>query len=161
MYGGLGSLIDTFVEERIDIKKYRELTKERKEKLYNINNIKVFLNKCQTLEYDLAMGELAYYLNNAIIKVKNDEKLEKQDFKEKYKNYTSEELAKEIFIKNFYTDYEENKKSSLSKANVALNLSYILRQNQEVVRKILLKDDYCRYLVEAIEHVTAPIERRE
>lgn len=161
LYGGLGSLIDTFVEERIDIKKYRELTKERKEKLYNINNIKVFLNKCQTLEYDLAMGELAYYLNNAIIKVKNDEKLEKQDFKEKYKNYTSEELAKEIFIKNFYTDYEENKKSSLSKANVALNLSYILRQNQEVVRKILLKDDYCRYLVEAIEHVTAPIERRE
>lgn len=161
LYGGLGNLVDAFIEETINIEKYRELTKERKEKLYNINNIKVFLNKCQTLEYDLAMGELAYYLNNAIIKVKNDEKLEKKDFEEKYKNYTSEQLAKEIFIKNFYTDYEENKKSSLSKANVALNLSYILRQNQEDVREILLKDDYCRYLVEAIEYVTAPIERKE
>lgn len=161
LYGGLGNLIDTFVEEKIDIEKYRELTKKRKEKIYNIKNIKVFLNRCQTLEYDLAMGELSYYLNNAIMKVKGNEKLEKQEFREKYKNCTSRELAKEIFIKNFYTDYKENKKSSLSKANVALNLSYILRQNQEDTKKILLKDDYCRYLVEAIEYVTAPIEREE
>ena len=107
------------------------------------------------------MSKIAYYLNNAILLTKEKEELTEEKFNEEYGKDNIKEKARKIFIENFYTNYEENKKSNLSKANVALNLSYILRQNQENVRKILLKDDYCKYLVDAIEYVTAPIEREE
>lgn len=161
LYNGINEIIKTFKMENIDIETYREITKQRKEKIYNINNIKVFLNKCQTLEYDLAMSGIAYYLNNAILMTKEKKELNKEEFDIEYKRDDIKEKAKKIFIENFYTNYEENKKSNLSKANVALNLSYILRQNREDVKEILLKDDYCKYLVEAIEYVTEPVERGE
>ena len=161
LYSGIKEIIKNFEIVDIDIEIYREIIKQRKEKIYNKSNIKVFLNKCQTLEYDLAMSKIAYYLNNAILLTKEKEELTEEKFNEEYGKDNIKEKARKIFIENFYTNYEENKKSNLSKANVALNLSYILRQNQENVRKILLKDDYCKYLVDAIEYVTAPIEREE
>ncbi|WP_293958427.1 AAA family ATPase [uncultured Fusobacterium sp.] len=161
LYSGIKEIIKNFEIVDIDIETYREIIKQRKEKIYNKSNIKVFLNKCQTLEYDLAMSKIAYYLNNAILLTKEKEELTEEKFNEEYGKDNIKEKARKIFIENFYTNYEENKKSNLSKANVALNLSYILRQNQENVRKILLKDDYCKYLVDAIEYVTAPIEREE
>lgn len=161
LYSGIKEIIKKFEIVDIDIETYREITKQRKEKIYNRNNIKVFLNKCQTLEYDLAMSKIAYYLNNAILLTKEKEELTEEKFNEEYGKDDIKERARKIFIENFYTNYEENKKSNLSKANVALNLSYILRQNQENVRKILLKDDYCKYIVDAIEYVTAPIKREE
>ena len=158
LYDGLGKIIDSFPKKQISIEDYRDLSRERKEKIYNKDNIKAFINKYQTLEYDLAMGKLAYYLNNAILIVKGNKKLEKQDFEEKYRNYTSKELAKEIFIENFYTNYSENEKSNLSKANVALNLSHILlKTDKGKIRKALLEDEYCEYLIKAIEYVTVPI----
>lgn len=161
LYSGIKEIIKQCEIVDIDIETYREIKKQRKEKIYNRSNIKVFLNKCQTLEYDLAMSEMAYYLNNAILLTKEKEELTEENFNEEYGKDDIKERARKIFIKNFYTNYEENKKTSLSKANVALNLSYILRQNQEDTKKILLKDDYCRYLVEAIKYVTTPIEREE
>lgn len=161
LYSGIKEIIKQCEIVDIDIETYRKIKKQRKEKIYNRSNIKVFLNECQTLEYDLAMSEMAYYLNNAILLTKEKEELTEENFNEEYGKDDIKERARKIFIKNFYTNYEENKKTSLSKANVALNLSYILRQNQENTKKILLKDDYCRYLVEAIKYVTTPIEREE
>lgn len=161
LYSEIKEIIKKIEIVDIDIETYREIIKQRKEKIYNKSNIKVFLNKCQTLEYDLAMSKIAYYLNNAILLTKEKEELTEEKFNEEYGKDNIKEKARKIFIENFYTNYEENKKSNLSKANVALNLSYILRQNQENVRKILLKDDYCKYIVDAIEYVTASIERKE
>lgn len=159
LYPGLGKIIDTFNEESIDIEKYRKLKKKRKEDIYNQSNIKVFLNKCQTLEYDLAMSDLSYYLNNAILLTQNKETITEEVFNDIFQGKTKEDKAKEIFIKNFYTDYAKNKKSNLSKANVALNFSYFLKkENFEKIKEILLDDEYCKYITEAINYVTTPIK---
>lgn len=162
LYPGLGKIIDTFNEESIDIEKYRKLKKKMKEDIYNQSNIKVFLNKCQTLEYDLAMSDLSYYLNNAILLTQNKETITEEVFNDIFQGKTKEDKAKEIFIKNFYTDYAKNKKSNLSKANVALNFSYFLKkENFEKIKEILLDDEYCKYITEAINYVTTPIKNEK
>lgn len=159
LYHGLGSIIDSFNKESINIEKYRELKKKRKEDIYNQSNIKVFLNKCRTLEYDLAMSDLSYHLNNAILLTQNKESITEEVFNDIFKDKTKEDKAKEIFIKNFYTDYTKNKKSNLSKANVALNFSHFLKkENFEKIKEILLNDEYCKYIAEAINYVTTPIK---
>ena len=154
---GLGTIIEKFSMEKIDIEKYRDLIRERKTEDYENGNIKVFINLCQTLEYDLAIGELAYYLYNAILLSKNEEKISKEKFEEAFGSKSEKEKVKEIFKENFYINYDENKKSKLSKAEVALNLSHLLKENIEETRKILLRDRYCGYIIKAIEYVTEPI----
>jgi hypothetical protein len=154
---GLGERIENFSKEEIDIIEYRNLIKERKKEDYENGNIKVFINKCQTLEYDLTMGELAYYLYNAILLTKNKKGMTKDEFKEYFRDKSEEEKVKEIFIDNFYINYDQNKKNKLSKAEVALNLSYLLKEDKENTKEILLKDEYCKYIVEAIEYTTGNI----
>lgn len=154
---GLGERIENFPKEEIDIIEYRNLIKERKKEDYENGNIKVFINKYQTLEYDLAMGELAYYLYNAILLTKNKKGMTKDEFKEYFRDKSEEEKVKEIFIDNFYINYDQNKKNKLSKAEVALNLSYLLKEDKENTKEILLKDEYCKYIVEAIEYATGNI----
>ena len=154
---GLGERIENFSKEEIDIIEYRNLIKERKKEDYENGNIKVFINKCQTLEYDLTMGELAYYLYNAILLTKNKKGMTKDEFKEYFRDKSEEEKVKEIFIDNFYINYDQNKKNKLSKAEVALNLSYLLKEDKENTKEILLKDEYCKYIVEAIEYATGNI----
>ena len=160
LYRGLGNIIDSFSKQEIDVNSYRELTKERKKKVYNKGNIKTFINKCQTLEYDLAMGELSIELYQAILLTKNLDILEEEKIEE-LKKLSPKEKVKKVFLENFYIDYDTNRKSNLSKANVALNLANILKENKERAKKILLTDEYCKYLVEAIEYVTAPIAKGE
>ena len=159
LYDGLGKLIDSFPKEQISIDDYRNLSRERKEKIYNKDNIKTFINKHQTLEYDLAMGKLGIALYQAILLTKNQSLLKMEEIEE-LKKLPSDKKVKKIFIENFYENYEENKKSNLSKANVALNLSHILlKTDKGKTRKTLLEDEYCEYLIKAIEYVTAPIPK--
>ena len=103
------------------------------------------------------MGELAYYLYNAILLTKNKKGMTKDEFKEYFRDKSEEEKVKEIFIDNFYINYDQNKKNKLSKAEVALNLSYLLKEDKENTKEILLKDEYCKYIVEAIEYATGNI----
>ena len=154
---GLGEIIENFSMEEIVIEEYRDLIRKRKTEDYENGKIKVFINLCQTLEYDLAIGELAYYLYNAILLSKNEEEISKEKFEEKFESKSEKEKVKEIFKDNFYTNYDENKKSKLSKAEVALNLSHLLKENIEETRKILLRDRYCGYIIKAIEYVIEPI----
>ena len=154
---GLGEIIENFPKEEIDIVEYRGLIRKRKKEDYENGKIKVFINLCQTLEYDLAMGELAYYLYNAILLTKNKKGMTKDEFKEYFRDKSEEEKVKEIFIDNFYINYDQNKKNKLSKAEVALNLSYLLKEDKENTKEILLKDEYCKYIVEAIEYDTGNI----
>ena len=154
---GLGERVEKFSMEEIVIEEYRDLIRKRKTEDYENGKIKVFINLCQTLEYDLAIGELAYYLYNAILLSKNEEEISKEKFEEEFESKSEKEKVKEIFKDNFYTNYDENKKSKLSKAEVALNLSHLLKENIEETRKILLRDRYCGYIIKAIEYVTEPI----
>lgn len=74
---------------------------------------------------------------------------------ERIKSLDCENRAKEIFKENFYSNYEKNQKSKLSKAEVALNFSYILKNEEsKKIRNEIVKDEYFRYIVEAIEYVT-------
>ena len=154
---GLGERVEKFSMEEIVIEEYRDLIRKRKTEDYENGKIKVFINLYQTLEYDLAIGELAYYLYNAILLSKNEEEISKEKFEEEFESKSEKEKVKKIFKDNFYTNYDENKKSKLSKAEVALNLSYLLKENIEETRKILLRDRYCEYIIKAIEYVTEPI----
>lgn len=159
LYNGLGKIIDSFPKEQISIEDYRNLSRERKEKIYTKDNIKTFVNKCQTFEYDLAMGKLGIALYQAILLTKNQPLLKMEEIEE-LKKIPSDKKIKKIFIENFYTDYSKNEKSNLSKANVALNLSHILlKTDKGKTRKALLEDEYCEYLIKAIEYVTAPIPK--
>ena len=149
-------LINKEIEETdINIEKYREIKRNKKIEEYSIDNIRAFINKKQTLEYDILMGNLCEKFYRAILltKKKDDNKIDEEI--ERIKSLDCESRAKEIFKENFYSNYEKNQKSKLSKAEVALNFSYILKNEEpEQITKEIFKDEYVRYIVEAIEYVT-------
>ena len=153
---GSEDLINKEIEETdINIEKYREIKRNKKIEEYSINNIRAFVNKKQTLEYDILMGNLCEKFYRAILltKKKDDNEIDKEI--ERIKNLDSENRAKEIFKENFYSNYEKNQKRKLSKAEVALNFSYILKNEKpEKIKKEIFEDEYFRYIVEAIEYVT-------
>lgn len=142
-------------KENIDINEYRKLRREKKINEYSMDNVQAFVNKKQTLEYDLLLGNLCEKFYRAILltKKKNDNEIDKEI--KRIKNLDSENRAKKIFKENFYSNYEKNQKSKLSKAEVALNFSYILKNEEpKKIRNEIVKDEYFRYIVEAIEYVT-------
>ena len=153
---GSEDLINKEIEETdINIEKYREIKRNKKIEEYSIDNIRAFINKKQTLEYDILMGNLCEKFYRAILltKKKDDNKIDEEI--ERIKSLDCENRAKEIFKENFYSNYEKNQKSKLSKAEVALNFSYILKNEEpEKIKKEIFKDEYFRYIVEAIEYVT-------
>ena len=153
---GLEDLINKEIEETdMNIEKYREIKRNKKIEKNSIDNIRAFINKKQTLEYDILMGNLCEKFYRAILltKKKDDNEIDKEI--ERIKSLDSENRAKKIFKENFYSNYEKNKKSTLSKAEVALNFSYILKNEEpKKIRNEIVKDEYFRYIVEAIEYVT-------
>ena len=153
---GSEDLINEKIEETdINIEEYREIKRNEKVEEDSIDNVHAFVNKKQTLEYDILMGNLweKFYRAILLTKKKNDNEIDKEI--KRIKNLDSENRAKEIFKENFYSDYEKNQKSKLSKAEVALNFSYILKNEEpEKIRNEIFDDEYFRYIVEAIEYVT-------
>ena len=153
---GSEDLINEKIEETdINIEEYREIKRNEKVEEDSIDNVHAFVNKKQTLEYDILMGNLweKFYRAILLTKKKNDNEIDKEI--NRIKNLDSENRAKEIFKENFYSDYEKNQKSKLSKAEVALNFSYILKNEEpEKIRNEIFDDEYFRYIVEAIEYVT-------
>ena len=136
-------------KENIDINEYRKLRREKKINEYSMDNVQAFVNKKQTLEYDLLLGNLCEKFYRAILltKKKNDNEIDKEI--KRIKNLDSENRAKKIFKENFYSNYEKNQKSKLSKAEVALNFSYILKNEEsKKIRNEIVKDEYFRYIVE-------------
>jgi len=153
---GSEDLINEKIEETdINIEEYREIKRNEKVEEDSIDNVHAFVNKKQTLEYDILMGNLweKFYRAILLTKKKNDNEIDKEI--KRIKNLDSENRAKEIFKENFYSDYEKNQKSKLSKAEVALNFSYILKNGEpKKIKNEIVKDEYFRYIVEAIEYVT-------
>lgn len=155
LFDGMGKIIEKMKKENVNIEDYRKRKKERKEKLYSKKNIKTFVNLKQTLEYDLAMSELGFYLNNAILETKGEKKLTQKEFEDNFKEKEKEKIAENIFTENFYNKY--GKKTGLSKAIVALNLSEILKEKskceKEEIAQILFEDKYIKYIIDAINYV--------
>lgn len=145
---GVKDIVEKFELEAIDISIYREKKRERKKKSYEKDNIKVFVNEKQTLEYDISMSDLYNYFYDAVLLTKG-EAAEKD-----LSSLSRKERAIEIFDNNFYTNKKENKKSNLSKATVALNFSNILLEKRKEVKEILLSDQYFKYLIDAINYAT-------
>ncbi|WP_304181776.1 ATP-dependent endonuclease [Leptotrichia trevisanii] len=153
LFDGMGKIIEKMKKENVNIEDYRKRKKERREKLYSKKNIKTFVNLKQTLEYDLAMSELGFYLNNAILETKGEKKLTQKEFEDNFKE--KEKIAENIFTENFYN--KDGKKTGLSKAMVALNLSEILKEKskceKEEIAQILFEDKYIKYIIDAINYV--------
>lgn len=155
LFDGMGKIIEKMKKENVNIEDYRKRKKERREKLYSKKNIKTFVNLKQTLEYDLAMSELGFYLNNAILETKGEKKLTQKEFEDNFKEKEKEKIAENIFTENFYN--KDGKKTGLSKAMVALNLSEILKEKskckKEEIAQILFEDKYIKYIIDAINYV--------
>lgn len=147
---GIGEIIENLGKIKIEIEEYRSLKKKRKQVLYSEGKIKVFTNEKRTLEYDLLLSELSYYVYSAIERTKGKEPLEEKEF---LKEYKSDEKKQEIFKEHFSKD-KSNKKSMVSKATVALNLSEILLENKEEIKRLLEKDTHVKYIKDAINYVT-------
>lgn len=153
---GLGKILDEIIPEN-NIKKYREVKRNSKKKSFDVRNIKSFINKTWTLEYDISMSKLKNYLYNAILLSKNESKKTDEEIEMEFKNLSDVEVAKHIFVNNFYSNLDKNIKTKLSKPQVALNLGKLLKddkKNKESIKTILKEDEYLEYLVKAINYVT-------
>ncbi|MBN1468287.1 MAG: AAA family ATPase [Fusobacteriaceae bacterium] len=156
---GIGKrLEEEFKKETVDIEEYRNNKRSNKTKLYKNGNIRPYINKDWTLEYDIAMSGLKFYLYQAINIVKGESDYQYETGESELSAIVNnEEIAKKIFVDNFYSDVKNNKKKSLSKAEVALNLANLLKDTskKEEIKEILQKDEYLRYLVDAIIYATS------
>ncbi len=153
---GLGKFLDEIIPEN-NIKKYREVKRNSKKKSFDMRNIKSFINKTWTLEYDIAMSKFKNYLYNSILLSKNEKMKTDKEIEMEFKNLSDVEVAKHIFVNNFYSNLDKNIKTKLSKPQVALNLGKLLKddeKNKENIKTMLKEDEYLEYLVKAINYAT-------
>lgn len=149
-----------------------ELQRERVQKKstiegkFNAQKVKVFVPPKWTLEYDLALSCIKKHLYQAILlakKIKADNELgitgeliaqAKTDSATFFDNKTdipAEKLAFEI--------YDLIRKGNLSKAVVAQCLAMLLTKDKDQIVEDIKKDPYLKYLRDAIEYVTKPLNQ--
>lgn len=155
---------------QIMLESLRENKRADLENEYSVGSMKIFLPQLWTLEYDIARSKMAKMLLFATQSARMDERGAIKDLceaSEKAKQKTlnkwgsresiSEEFAYEIF-KPLNEKY-------VSKAITAQYLAEVIdetvnksQDDKKSMQGILLDDPYLRYLVNAICHVTEPIE---
>lgn len=155
---------------QIMLESLRENKRADLENEYSVGSMKIFLPQLWTLEYDIARSKMAKMLLFATQLARMDERGAIKDLceaSEKAKQKTlnkwgsresiSEEFAYEIF-KPLNEKY-------VSKAITAQYLAEVIdetvnksQDDKKSMQGILLDDPYLRYLVNAICHVTEPIE---
>lgn len=130
--------------------------KEIKEKADG-QNVKTFVSKQWTLEYELAanglgkeMLETIAGLRESVLKTKTKEELKNEYYKEYEKYNTDEEKASYVY--SFFSH------KLVSKAEFAQQFSFDIEQKFEGKTIQEIKNVLPNYLVEAIEYVTAKIE---
>jgi putative ATP-dependent endonuclease of OLD family len=155
------------VQKKDDLDKEEEITKLEEE--YNSqedNNIQVFNSPLWTLEFDLAKGELAPYLNKSVtIAHKIQNRVKRKDFSkipdEKLQEWVAEADNKlESWKEDGSTDkqiayeiYDELDRSA-SKTVTAQWLARLLKENIEEIKESLMRDEQLKYIRDAIYHVT-------
>lgn len=120
---------------------------------YPEGDIKLFVAKNWTLEYEIAKSGLYKELAMAICMAKGEQEGEtvsieeaKEKINDKYKDGTSDIVAYQIF--------KPINDGAVSKAIVAQYLAEILESKTEEYRPIFESDENLAYLVKAIKHVT-------
>ncbi|MDR8392247.1 AAA family ATPase [Aliifodinibius sp. S!AR15-10] len=155
------------VQKKEELDKEEEIIKLENE--YNSqedSNIKVFSSPLWTLEFDMAKGELAPYVNKAVtIAHRIQNRVKRKDFSEipkvkfvewneeakrklegwKEDGLTQKEIAYEI--------YDELDRLA-SKTVTAQWLTRILKENEEEIKEIIMRDEQLKYIRDAIYHVT-------
>lgn len=135
-----------------DIKYLREIKRNELQKRYN-DEIRIFLPKCWTLEYDIARSTLFKKLALAIELAKYEMqdmsitneilKKEKGEIEKQYCTDITDEIAYKIF--------KPLNDGSVSKAITAQYLSELLTDED---KGDIESDEYLDYIVKAIKHVT-------
>lgn len=138
-----------------EINATRRIEKRRKLELeWNNDKTKIFLPQQWTLEYDIACSDLNKHIASAI----NVAKFEK---KNPEKEITSEVIVQNtvenIDGKSAYDIFRPLALGHVSKASTAQYLAQILDQNKADVMEIIKSDEYLKYIVDAICHVTEPL----
>ncbi len=142
---------------------YKNIVKSVKEEKYNFKDIKVFTNNW-TMEFDIALSCIKEYLYAAVLIAKDIHKneikiesIEIDSYIEKSKEFINKEPSYDI-MEMAYQIYTPLLNKEASKAVCAQYLSKILlqevRKNKDLSNKIL-KDNYLKYIIEAINHVTS------
>ena len=136
-----------------DIESKRDIKRASLQEQYN-DDIKIFLPKCWTLEYDIAKSALFKKMALSIELSKaemqdidvDDELVEKKEkeIEKKYNGAVTDEIAYEIF--------KPLNDGSVSKAITAQYLSCLLSNDD---KDTIETDEYFDYIVKAIKHVTA------
>lgn len=140
--------------KKVDIEAYRSILREKRTGSFDKKNIKSFINQKWTLEYDIACSDLKEYLLLSILKAKGNDEVTLDEVRktiEEWEN-SGENVAKKIFVENFYKELSSNKKSSLSKAIVAQYFAQNLIKHKGDVKTILEEDEYLSYIKGAIDH---------
>ena len=158
------------VQERKEVKAYFDATatpitseaieQQRKERLQTLaeefpdGEIKIFVAKHWTLEYEIAKSGLYKELAMAISLAKGEQagkELTQEDAKTEvekdYKDSTNDAVAYEIF--------KPINDKTVSKAIVAQHLATLIESDAQKYKAIFETDENLKYLVEAIQYVTS------
>ncbi|WP_312475621.1 hypothetical protein [Neobacillus sp.] len=146
------------------IESIRLKNREAKQRRFVQDKVEAFISSKWTLEYDIALSDLRDYIFKSIWASRIEKNSGEIEFNEEV---FSEQLESELHERKKY--WEENEhtpkeiayeiymsllKGGLSKAINAQYLANLLYRNKERVREILERDEYLKYLVDAIHYVT-------
>lgn len=155
---------EQYIEETRDYDEYKKNIRCSKLKKYEIDDIKLFINNW-TMEYDIALGDLCKYIYASILiaqDISNNEEtilsIDKKDYIEKAQGYIDSEFKDLSKDEIAYIVYKPLLNNKASKAVTSQYLASILNENKDEVKHIIEKDEYLKYIVDAIYHVTKPNE---
>lgn len=147
-----------------DYETYKKIVRLAKEEKYNFKDIEVFTNTW-TMEFDIALSCIKEYLYAAVLIAKDIheneieiESIEIDSYIEKSKEIINDMQLIYSTMEIAYQIYRPLLNKEASKAVCAQYLSKILLQevgkDGNLLNKIL-EDDYLKYIIEAINHVTS------
>ena len=170
-----------YLANKKEVPNITQQIKEKRNELendWNKKNLKIFIAKRRTLEYDIALGKFQKDIFHAILiaqKIKNstDENFYQKIFNDKNDFVIPKEIKKEqeeYFAewtkgidegeknsKIAYEIYKHLKEKRVSKAITAQIFSEILSINKENSKEQIEADKYLKYIVDAINHASKTI----
>jgi putative ATP-dependent endonuclease of OLD family len=147
--------------DKLTIDAIKASTYQNKKKELEEANVKAFISKNWTLEYELALSDLKDYILKAVIiaeRIMENEEFTfskelsdevDQEVQERYNLWagkTPEEIA--------YNIYQPLLKGYVSKAVTAQYLAQNLLENKITIKNILETDQHLEYLIKAIKYAT-------
>jgi putative ATP-dependent endonuclease of OLD family len=167
-----------YIDHDKDVPNIAQQIEEKRNELkidWNKKNLKIFVAKRRTLEYDIALGEFQKEIFHAILiaqKIKNstDENFYKEIFndngefiipeeitikqKKCFANWTKDVGVAEKNSRIAYEIYRYLKVKQVSKAITAQIFSEIISIDKEESKGRILADEYLEYIVDAINHAS-------